>query len=141
MKEVIFAHALRPEGKPMKQEVGVWIDHKEAFVVLIGEGAEETQRIESEVEKHVHRSPSEGGSADDRQDRQFAAHLGGYYDKVVSRIGNAESILLFGPGEAKGEFEKHLASKGLGARVVGVETVDKMTDRQIAAKVRQHYQK
>ena len=125
----------------MKQEVGVWIDHKQAFVVLIGEGAEETQRIKSDVEKHLHRFASEGGSADDRQDRQFAAHIGGYYDKVISRIGNAESILLFGPGEAKGEFAKRLISKGLGERVVGVETADKMTDSQIAAKVRQHYQK
>ena len=124
----------------MKQQVGVWIDHKQAFVVLIGEGAEETQRIESDVEKHAHRSLSEGGSADDQRNRQFVAHLGGYYDKVIARIGNAESILLFGPGEAKGEFEKRLAGKGLGGRIVGVETVDKMTDRQIAAKVRHHYQ-
>jgi hypothetical protein len=30
--------------------------------------------------------------------------------------------------------------KGLGDRIVGVETVDKMTDHQITAKVRQHYQ-
>ena len=29
----------------------------------------------------------------------------------------------------------------LGGRIVGVETVDKMTDRQIAAKVRQHFRK
>ena len=122
----------------MKKEAGVWIDHKEAFVVLIGEGegAEETQRIESDVEKRA-----ETGSADDHRDRQFATHLGGYYDKVISRIGNAESILLFGPGEAKGEFEKRLAGKGLGGRIVGVETVDKMTDHQITAKVRQHYRK
>ena len=28
---------------------------------------------------------------------------------------------------------------GLGARIMGIETVDKMTDRQIAAKVRQHF--
>jgi len=27
----------------------------------------------------------------------------------------------------------------LGGRIVGVETVDKMTDRQIAAKVRQYF--
>ena len=44
------------------------------------------------------------------------------------------SILLFSPGEAKGELEKRLANKGLGGRIVGIETVDKMTDRQIAGK-------
>jgi hypothetical protein len=30
-------------------------------------------------------------------------------------------------------------NEGLGGRIVGIETVDKMTDRQIAAKVRQHF--
>ena len=39
-----------------------------------------------------------------------------------------------------GELEK-LGAKGLGKRIVGVETVDRMTDHQIVAKVRQHYQK
>ena len=68
------------------------------------------------------------------------SHLNKYYDKVISYISNAESILIFGPGEAKGELEKRLANHGLGGRIVGIETDDKMTDRQIAAKVRQHFQ-
>ena len=128
----------------MSEQVGIWIDHREAFVVFVGEGSEETERIESGMEKHVRFSghaASEEGSADDQRDRQFAAHLDRYYDAVIAHVRDATSILLFGPGEAKGEFEKRLASKGLGARVVGVETTDKMTDRQIAAKVRQHFQK
>ena len=52
---------------------------------------------------------------------------------------DAEAILLFGPGEAKGELKKRIERDKLGGRIVGVETVDKMTDRQIAAKVRQHF--
>lgn len=128
----------------MKKQAGLWIDHREAFVVFISEGAEKTQRIESGVEKHVRysgRAASAEGSADDQRDRQFAAHLDKYYDDVITQINGAESILLFGPGEAKGEFKKRLESKGLGGHIVGVETVDKMTDNQIVAKVRQHYQK
>jgi hypothetical protein len=127
----------------MKRQAGLWIDHRKAFVVFIVEGAEKTERIESGMEKHVRfsgRSASEEGSADDQRDRQFAVHLDRYYDEVISHIRDAESILLFGPGEAKGELEKRLASKGLGGRIVGVETVDKMTDHQIAAKVRRYYQ-
>ncbi|MGH8502631.1 MAG: hypothetical protein ACREVE_09190 [Gammaproteobacteria bacterium] len=54
-------------------------------------------------------------------------------------IRDAESILLFGPGEAKDELKQRLEGNNLAGRVVGVETVDKMTDRQIAAKVRQHF--
>jgi hypothetical protein len=128
----------------MKRQVGLWIDHRETLVVFIGDDGEETRRIESGMEKHVRFSGgnrSEEGSADDQRDRQFASHLNRYYDEVITNIRDAESILLFGPGEAKGELEKRLATKGFGGRIVGIETVDKMTDRQIAAKVREHFRK
>ena len=128
----------------MKRQVDLWIDHRETVVVVIGDKGEETRRIESGMEKHVRfsgGSGSEDGSAEDQRDRQFTGHLNRYYDEVISHLRDAESILIFGPGEAKGELEKRLASKGLSGRIVGVETVDKMTDRQIAAKVRQRFLK
>ena len=50
-----------------------------------------------------------------------------------------KSILIFGPGEAKGELEERLEKNDLGGRIVGIEAADKMTDRQIAAKVRQRF--
>ena len=77
--------------------------------------------------------------ADDSRQRTFTGHLNIYYDAVIACIGDAESILILGPGEAKGELKKRLRVKNLGGRIAGVETVDKMTDRQIAAKVRQHF--
>ena len=51
------------------------------------------------------------------------------------------SILLFGPGEAKGELAKRLATIGLIDRIVATDTVDKMTVPQIAANAREHFQK
>ena len=128
----------------MKRQVGLWIDHRETVVVVIGDKGEETRRIESGMEKHVRfsgGSGSEDGSAEDQRDRQFTGHLNRYYDEVISHLRDAQSILIFGPGEAKGELEKRLANRGLGGRIVGIETVDKMTDRQIAAKVGQHFRK
>jgi hypothetical protein len=127
----------------MKEQIGMWIDHRRAVIVFIGKTEERTECIESDMEKHVRfsgRSAVEEGSADDQRDRQFATHLLRYYDQVISHLHDAESILLFGPGEAKGEFNKRLATKGLGGRVVGVEVEDKMTDRQIEQKVRRYYQ-
>src|SRR5512136_1224606 len=125
----------------MKRNVGLWIDHKKAVIVLITDKEEETRLIESNMEKHVRfaSGSSEDGSAESTRDRQFASHLDAYYDKVIASIHDAESILILGPGEAKGELEKRLENKELGGRIVGIETVDKMTDRQIAAKVRQHF--
>jgi hypothetical protein len=69
----------------------------------------------------------------------FTAHLNIYYEAVIASLRDAESILIFGPGEAKGELKKRLEKSNLGGRIVGVETSDKMTDRQIAAKVRQYF--
>lgn len=128
----------------MKKQAGLWIDHREAIVVFIGDGVEKTKRIESGMEKHVRFSggnESEEGSADDQRDRQFAGHLNRYYDKVIASLRDEVSILLFGPGEAKGELEKRMAAKGLGGRIVGIETVDKMTNPQITAKVRDYFRK
>ena len=128
----------------MKSAAGLWIDHREAVIVMITDEGEETKQITSNMEKHVRFSGgtiSEEGGAEDQRDRQFTGHLNKYYDEVVAYIRNAESILIFGPGEAKGELKKRLENKGLGGRIVGIETDDKMTDRQIAAKVREHFQK
>jgi hypothetical protein len=128
----------------MKSAAGLWIDHRKAVIVMITDQGEETKRITSNMEKHARfsgGSRSEEGGADNQRDREFTGHLTEYYDEVISCIRNAESILIFSPGEAKGELENRLVNKGLGKRIIGIETVDKMTDRQIAAKVRQHFEK
>lgn len=126
----------------MNRQTGIWIDHRQAIVVSVGKDGEVTQRIESGIEKHVRFSghaAGEEGSADNQRDRQYASHLQVYYDEVIAHLQGADRILLIGPGAAKGEFGKRLADKGLGANVVAVETADKMTDPQIAAKVRQYF--
>lgn len=124
----------------MKREIGLWIDHREAVIVILADEGEETKRIVSDIEKDVRFS---GGAqevtAEDMRDRRFTNHLNKYYDEVIAHIREADSILIFGPGEAKGELRKRLESEELGGRIVGIETVDKMTDRQIAAKVRQRF--
>jgi stalled ribosome rescue protein Dom34 len=131
----------------MKKEVGLWIDHKKTVIVTLKDKGQEIKLISSHLERDA--QPSGGWSAHsgkdygeiDRQDRHFMGHLDIYYDEVISFIHNAESILIFGPGEAKGELKKRIESKGLPGRIVAVETVDEMTEPQIAAKVRMHFLK
>ena len=125
----------------MKNQVGVWIDHRKAVIVTVTDQGEETRLIESDMEKHVRfaRRDTHGGAAENMHDRQFANRLDAYYDKVIASIRDAESILIFGPGEAKGEIKKRLENGELEGRIVGIETVDKMTDRQIAARVREYF--
>ena len=132
----------------MKRKVGLWIDHRNAVIVFLAGEEEEIKLVRSNVEKQIRRAAGSrsGGSfesqavqSDDRQQRAFTGHLNTYYNELISCIRDAESILIFGPGEAKGELKKHLEREGLGGRIIGVETVDEMTDGQIAAKVRQYF--
>ena len=125
----------------MKKKIGLWIDHRKAVIVTVTEEGEELKKITSNMEKHVRftgGSASEDGSTEDVRDRQFGNHLNNYYDEVIAVIRDADTIQIFGPGEAKGELEKRLEHKGLKAHILAIETVDKMTDRQISAKVRDH---
>jgi len=132
----------------MRTGVGVWIDHRKAIVVAVTDKGEETGLIISKVERQLRRSgdsplrgpyESQQVPESDSRQRTLTGHLNRYYDAVIASIREAESILIFGPGEAKGELKARLASSNLGGRIVGMETVDKMTDRQIAAKVRQYF--
>lgn len=127
----------------MKKNIGLWIDHRKAVIVIITEDGEEIKKITSNMEKHVRFTSgtgSEDGSSEDVRDRQFGNHLNSYYDQVIAVIRDADTIQIFGPGEAKGELEKRLEREGLKAHILAIETVDKMTDRQIAAKVREYFQ-
>ena len=132
----------------MKTTAGLWIDHRKAIIVAVTDKGEEIGLIISKAEKQLRRSgdsPLKGGyeplqvpAADSRQ-KMLTRHLNIYYDAVIASIRDAEAILIFGPGEAKGQLQERLERENLGARIALVETVDKMTDRQIAAKVRQHF--
>jgi hypothetical protein len=132
----------------MKTLAGLWIDHREAVIVLVSDKGRETRRIKSFVEKQLRRSgrsPSRAPfepqmvPADDAREREYTGHLANYYDEVVSCLRPAEAILLFGPGEAKGELRKRLKRDNLDLRLTRFETSDKMTERQISQKVRRHY--
>ena len=130
----------------MKRQVGLWIDHREAIIVFVTDQGEEIKRITSNLEQDARFSAGsrsmdgwQEASPEDMRDRRSENQLNRYYDDVVASIRDVESVLIMGPGEAKGELEKRLESKKLRGRIVGIETVDKMTDRQIAAKARQHF--
>lgn len=129
----------------MKSAAGLWVDHRQAIIVTLSAEGEKTEHIRSGMEKHVRFSGGSrfdgGGTSqeEDQQDRRFENQLNQYYDKVVACVREADAILIFGPGEAKGELQQRLEHEQLSKRIVGVETTDKMTDRQIAAKVRHHF--
>ena len=122
----------------MQTTAGLWIDHKKAVIVFVKGKEEEIKLISSNIEKH-HRQSGVAMPSDDVRQRELTGHLNIYYDEVVSCLRDAESILIFGPGEAKGELKKRLEKDNLGGHIVGIEPADQMTDPQIVAKVKEHF--
>ena len=129
----------------MKREVGLWIDQNETIFVTIINGTETIRRIKSNVVYHGIKPKSKKSNnanlsqIEETNKEKFLFHLNQYYDGIISFIKDADSILIFGPGIAKKEFEKRLINKELGDHILGVETVGKMTEKQISDKVRYYY--
>jgi hypothetical protein len=132
----------------MKTTAGLWIDHRKAVIVTLHGEEETTLVIRSGVESQPGR---EDGvpldvhyesllvKADDDHQREYTSQLKRYYAEVIAAIGHAGTLLIFGPGEAKGELKKRLEQAQFAGHILALETEDKMTDRQIAARVRKQF--
>jgi stalled ribosome rescue protein Dom34 len=134
----------------MNTNAGVWIDHREAMIVFVSKQGLETKKIASNVEKQLGRfegarstQPQEAQRipTENSQKRDFMNSLQQYYDRVFKEIVNVEGVLIFGPGAAKNEFKKRIEKNWSQDRLLVLETADKMTDNQIAAKVREFFRK
>ncbi len=135
-------------GHRVPRRGGVWIDHHKAIIVELTDDAPKIAEIASHVEKHLERAgdePMQGRAeplmvpADDRRQRMLTGDLNRYYDSVIAAVGDFSRLLILGPGEAKGELHARLVNHKLGDRVAAIETVDKMSEPQLAAKVRSHF--
>ena len=134
----------------MEKQIGLWIDHDRAVIMTMSERGEDIQKIESGVGRQIHyRGPTRPRTpysaryqqGDDQLDKKFIVHLNKFYDRVIARIRTADSVLIFGPGEAKTELGKRMVHQKVKMRIIGIEAADKMTERQMAARVRSRFRK
>jgi stalled ribosome rescue protein Dom34 len=132
----------------MNTNAGVWIDHHKAVVVLVTDEGHNVQQILAEPDPSA-TSPGQARVknsytpndfvAEDKRERKVMAQLKRFYDEVIAHIRHAQTILILGPGEAKGELRKRIASKKLRGQIAEIETADKLTDNQIAQHVRKYF--
>lgn len=134
----------------MKTKIGIWIDHRRAVIVLASSVGNVFTEILSKAEhqpgrvdgeKSVETFQTHSRIADEVKDQKLDQHLNEFYHEVIDCTHEAGHLLIFGPGEAKAELRKRLDREKPGNRVVWIETEDKMTNPQIAAKVRNHFEK
>jgi hypothetical protein len=135
-------------GTRISKKAGVWIDHRRAHIVALTPDGEVSTTILSNVEKHPERggdSPMHGSyeasqvPADDKRQRTLTGDLNRYYDSVIEKLRDYGSWLILGPGEAKGELHARILHAHHGGHVAAVMTEDKMSDRQIVARVKEYF--
>ena len=132
----------------MKLKAGLWIDHKKAVIVFVDGKSEKKVIVKSNIEKIIQSSGSlksfkEYGRKDfprfDIAARDVKGHLNTYFESVGAFLRGAESVLVLGPGELKKKLVKWMKKSKFPGTVARVITADKMTDPQIAAKVRHFF--
>ena len=113
--------------------VTIWIDHKEAHLIYFDPTKNELVKSKTN-EAHLHHKKNSIGSGKAPVDHQF-------FGEIMSAISEVSKILIVGPGSAKVELLKHaIAHNPLVAnKIIGIETVDHLTDGQILAYAKQYF--
>jgi stalled ribosome rescue protein Dom34 len=118
--------------------VAVWLDHNEARVFHVTKGSfDETTIASPTAHTQLHRRSGPGAESGHRETGDQR-----YYHEVAQALAEAEEILIVGPSTAKLELIRYLHqhARALEPKIVGVETVDHPTDRQLVAYVRQYFE-
>ena len=110
----------------------VWIDHHEAHVFCVDPSSFSASTVEAP--HHVPRHPKSQARL-----RNHPDDAPRFFREVVRALGSATEILVVGPSTAKINFVAFVREHAPAVRVVGMETVDHPTARQLAAYVRRYF--
>jgi hypothetical protein len=133
--------ATKRKNNAMSKRVGLWFTYNKAVIVSITDDGEERRIITSNMEHYLRYSSATpgDGSPQDTRDNRYWNHVGEYYDKVIAHIRDADAVHIFGQDEAKSELKKRLEDLGLAEYRITLETIGKLTDHQVAKKVRARF--
>jgi hypothetical protein len=142
-KPVVLVVDQDGSGKPLIQEdffmpfnhAVVWLDHQQAHVIHFNPTASEADVIKTRSSHtHLHHKAGSAGGA-----RSVASPA--YLHEVLQAVADAKEILIVGPGSAKLELAKHAGKHdpAISDKIVGVETVDHLSDGQVLAYARKYF--
>ncbi|MGE5400827.1 MAG: hypothetical protein ACM3S2_10510 [Ignavibacteriales bacterium] len=121
-------------------KTGIWIDRNRSVIVSL-EGDEAVIRvINSDMEKNVRFTRGAfKETEEDIRNRRIRNQFHVYLENVAGKLRDTDYLLVMGPGNAKIELGKHLIKSRFRGHIISIETADKMTERQLAAKVRARF--
>lgn len=135
----------------MKKQAGIWIDTKQAVIILLKKGSEDIKIVNSSIEgrardaggkKLFSRFGIQFSNVQKKKATRKIHEVQDYFKEVVNEIKDTDEVVLFGPAKIKTELEKYMLNQSLSAPVITrVETTDNnMTHNQMVAWVKKFYQ-
>jgi hypothetical protein len=132
-----------------KKKMGIWIDRRDAFLISIKNDRTTVEHIESNADSHfrpkggwkasgtaVAQSVTKEKTGDERRKHQ----LHDFYQALIQKIANIDTLLIFGPGEAKHELTKEIEKiKGPRPRIAAVKAAERLTENQLVAEVKSFF--
>lgn len=134
------------KGVNIDQNIGLWINHKQAFLIWLDRNKVEI--ILSNLEPHTHTSGStrKGGRYNQILDSElkhtnhYNNQLNKYYENAIKTIKNADSIFIMEPGEAKLELKNAIKRrKYMIQKMLKIEAAVEMTKNQMVARVKEFF--
>jgi hypothetical protein len=122
------------------KKLGIWMDHSSAHLMEFTEDPIQTKTIDSDFthqdkENSLERSETQMHNREQHQ-------LSTYYKKLGEIIRHYDSVILFGPTDAKVELSNLLKGDHLFAKIqIAVHQSDKMTENQQHAFVKDYFSK
>jgi len=131
-------HAVPAESPlvPLGRQMALWMDGTEAKIFHVLDTRFDESIVRS-PNHHIHRHPKDSRSRiHNHPDDEHR-----FFHEVAQTLVAADHILLTGPAVTKLRFLRYLLEREprIEARVVGIETVDHPTDRQLVAHMRQYF--
>ena len=118
------------------RQMAVWIDQNEAKVFHVDAATFDESTVRS-PNHHVHRHPKD----EETRTHNHPDDEHRFFHEVAHSLAGADSVLVVGPSVTKLRLLRYVAKHdpALEARIVGLETVDHPSDRQLVAHVRQYF--
>ncbi|MBT8316330.1 MAG: hypothetical protein HKP59_01755 [Lutibacter sp.] len=135
----------------MKQNIGIWIDTKQAVAIKLFNNKHSVKIIESNIEtrervagesKKYGRFGGQYMTFEKNKLNRKNEQINQFIKNLIKEVENCESVVLFGPSKMKNIFEKELLKNlKLSIKLVGVYNSKQLTENQMVAWVKDFFQK
>ena len=130
------------------RQTGIWLDWNDAYIFHINDGSISKKRIKSNIEhynvKGGSRSKTPYGPMENTSESKALARKKqqntDYFERLLNETSQSQELLIMGPAEAKIAFRDFYKSVNRSkAELLGVLTMDSITENQMQAHVRNFY--